>query len=108
MADNVRVIQPVEMLAGTRVADFKEEVEIAVKDSAKIILVDLRDIKFIDSSGLGALVSTLKKVEAAGKELYCCSISNEAKITLEISDMEQLFSWFKNREEFEQTVLAGT
>lgn len=44
------------------------EADLATVEAARIV-IDLRDVSFLDSSGLGTLASALKKVMEQGKEL---------------------------------------
>lgn len=47
-------------------ADFKQQLLDAVDAGPSLIALDLSDVDFIDSSGLGAIVSALKHVGEGG------------------------------------------
>jgi anti-anti-sigma factor len=76
-------------------AEFKE----CCDRSAKIILVDLQEVHFIDSAGLGALVRMHTTLKSAGRRLYLCSPTQQVQLALEISNLDQIIPTLANREE---------
>ena len=106
MATELKVIQPVGILDGTKVNQLRQDVKNIVDAGAKIILVDLEQVTFMDSSGLGALVIALKTVRTAGGRLFLCSINDQVKMLFELTSMNHVFEVFPNRAEFERTVLS--
>ena len=66
MSPTVKILQPSGILDGIRGNELRREVNEIVNIGANIVLIDLKDVKFIDSSGLGALVSVMKMVRTAG------------------------------------------
>ena len=99
------VVQPAGILDGTRVEELRGEVSQLLEKASDIVLVDLSETSFIDSSGLGALVSVLKMVRAAGQRLCICSPNAQIKMVFELSSMDQAFEIFESRAAFEQNVL---
>ena len=58
--DNVLVIQIKEdNLDASNVRAFREGMQALIKDKTKVVL-DMSSLKFVDSSGLGALISCLR------------------------------------------------
>lgn len=102
----VKVVQPVGILDGTQVEQLHQQVDAAVDAGASIILVDLQEVSFMDSSGLGALVIALKKVRAIGKKLCICSISEQLRILFELTSMDRIFEIYENQDDFQATLLA--
>jgi len=70
------------------------EVEIAAAPVARII-VDLLDVSFMDSSGLGTLASALKKMMEQGKKLMLVPNSIVRK-TLETAGLHTVFQLFES------------
>ena len=56
----------------------------------------------MDSSGLGALILSLKTVRAAQVKLIVCSVNKQIRILFELTSMDRVFDIFPNREEFEK------
>jgi len=101
-------IRPAGILDGTRVEELRGKVEKILESSASTVLIDLEETTFIDSSGLGALVSTLKSVREVNRKLYFCSPNAQIKMVFELSGMDQAFEVFESRDAFEQEMLSLT
>lgn len=98
----VKIVQPAGILDGTKAAKFRQDVSESVDKDTEVVLVDFKDVTFMDSSGLGALVLSLKAVRAAGAQLTLCSLNDQIKMLFELTSMDRVFEIFPNREEFEQ------
>lgn len=107
MKSKIAVVQPSGILDGTQAMRFRQEISKLVESNekkAEIIIVDFQNVTFMDSSGLGALVLSLKTVRAAGSQMFLCSINDQIKMLFELTNMDQVFKVFHNREELEQTI----
>jgi anti-sigma B factor antagonist len=105
MSPVVKVVQPSGILDGTKAGQFRQEISNLVESNVDIVLIDFRDVTFMDSSGLGALVLALKTVRAAGGKLFICSVNEQIKMLFELTSMDRVFEIFQTREEFDNTVV---
>lgn len=96
------IIQFSGILDGTRTQELRDRVNQGIDQGAKTILVDLKEVSFMDSSGLGALVTALKAVRAAGGKLCICSINEQVKILFELTSMDRVFEIFRDQNDFQQ------
>lgn len=106
MSSKIRVIQPVGILDGTQAIRFRQEITQFLQDGADVIVIDFKDVTFMDSSGLGALVLSLKTVRSAGAKLFLCSINDQISMLFQLTSMDRVFEIFSSREEFEQKILG--
>ncbi|MDD7804949.1 MAG: STAS domain-containing protein [Endozoicomonas sp. (ex Botrylloides leachii)] len=74
---------------------FKNFLFDQIDKGSTTILVDLTHVRFMDSSGLGALVAALKKVLGKG-ELKLAAPQPAVKDLFELTSMEKLFSIFES------------
>jgi anti-sigma B factor antagonist len=92
----------VKVLESRIVADvapqFKEGLVTYVRDGNKNIVLDLSDVTFIDSSGLGALIGSLKAVRKDG-ELVLCGARDAVVNMLKLTRMDKVFQTFSTPEE---------
>ncbi|NET35135.1 MAG: STAS domain-containing protein [Cyanothece sp. SIO1E1] len=102
MSDNIRTLEPAGVLDGKQANELRSEVIDILKEGADIILIDLKNVTFMNSSGIGALVSTLKSVRAAKSQLLLCSLSDQVKTIFQLTKMDRVFQSLANRDEFEQ------
>lgn len=105
MSPNVKVVEPTGILDGIKANHLRREVSDVVAAGAEVILIDLKDVTFMDSSGLSGLVSAMKTVRTSNGKLYLCSINEQVKMVFELTRMNRVFDTFPNREEFDKAVL---
>ena len=102
MSSVIQVVQPSGILDGTQSEQFRQEIRDSLAQDTEIVLVDFKDVTFMDSSGLGSLVLSLKSVRAAGAQLMVCSLNEQIKLLFELTSMDRVFEIFASRQEFEQ------
>jgi anti-sigma B factor antagonist len=87
-----------DSLDASNVADFKRELAPTIEDSLKIIL-DLSMVKFVDSSGLGGILSCLRQISGRGGVLVLCSMSKPVRVLFELVRMHRVFDIVNSRDE---------
>ncbi len=107
MSSVVKVIQPSGILDGASANQLRREINDVVENGVDIVLVDFQNITFMNSTGLGALVSTLRTVRSAGGELFICSLNEQVQMIFNLTKMDRVFKTFTNRDEFERKILAA-
>lgn len=72
---------------------FKEAVRTASADGDGAVLLDLTDVQFIDSSGLGAIVASMK---ALGKErtMVLAGLTENVAKVFKLTRMDSVFAVF--------------
>lgn len=106
MDTSVKVLEPSGILDGIRGNQLRREISDIVADNVKIVLIDLKDVKFIDSSGLGALVSSMQMIRNANAKLFLCSVSDQVKMLFQLTKMDRLFQSFDDQADFCRQILA--
>jgi anti-sigma B factor antagonist len=89
---------PVEELDASNAADFKRDIAPLLETQAKLV-IDLGRLRFVDSSGLGAFISCLRKLNAKGGDLKLCGMSKQVRAVFELVRMHRIFDIFGTREE---------
>jgi len=106
MSSDVKVVQPTGILDGIRGNQLRQDVNDIVAEGAKTVLIDLKDVAFMDSSGLSALVSALKTVRTSGGKLYLCAINDQVRMVFDLTRMDRVFETFANEDEFNKAILS--
>src|SRR4029077_8959735 len=60
-----------------------------VDDGNRKVLVDLGQVGYVDSSGMGALVASLKHARAAGGELRLCALQDDVRAIFEMTRLNK-------------------
>jgi anti-sigma B factor antagonist len=71
--------------------ELKQKVLDAVEGGARKVLIDFSNTGYIDSSGLGALVSLAKKLREAGGELRLAGLNEDLRTLFELTKLDTLF-----------------
>ena len=87
-----------EYLIASNVEDFRRDVSPIVESRAKVIF-DMSHLQFIDSSGIGAILSCLRRLSAAGGDLKLFGLTKPVKAVFQITRMHRIFDSFDSREE---------
>jgi anti-sigma B factor antagonist len=73
----------VEELDASNTAEFKERMSPLLAAHQKVV-IDLCRVRFIDSSGLGAMLSCLRQLSAKGGDLKLCALTKPVQAAFEL------------------------
>jgi anti-sigma B factor antagonist len=93
------------IVLGDEIAIFKQSISTLIESGRKRVLLNLRDVPYIDSSGIGELVSAFTKIRNSGGELKLLNLAPKVKTLLEIT---RLYTVFDVREDEAAAVLSFT
>jgi len=97
--NNILVITPREKrIDASSATAFKGQLVDWINSGNHRLLLDLGHVDFIDSSGLGALVSALKSLGNSG-DLLLCNVSKPVMSLFNLTRMDRIFQIYPNREE---------
>lgn len=65
----------------------------------KKIVINLKDVSYIDSSGLATLVELLKRVKSYGANLKLSNLADKVKGLFEITKLEKIFQIYDTAEQ---------
>ncbi len=87
------------------VGELKKIVEDAIVEQDYTALVlDLSEVAFIDSSGIGVLVALNSRVYSAGKRFYLLAPAQQAMKTLELVKLSDFFDYLDELEDIDLVV----
>jgi len=70
---------------------FQEACDPFLREGATAIVVDLTQLEYISSMGLGYLLNVNKKLQGAGGKLVICGLSGLVKEVFRLSGFNKLF-----------------
>jgi anti-sigma B factor antagonist len=79
-------------------ADFRTGILPHVQGQKSVVL-DLAEVTFIDSSGLGAILSVLRSLTADSGNLRLCNMTRNVRMLFELVRMHRVFDIFVTPEE---------
>lgn len=91
-------IIPVDELDAGNASEFKRDIAPVLQANTRLIL-DLSRLRFVDSSGLGAMLSCLRQLSARKGDLKLCGMSKQVRALFELVRMHRIFDIYGSREE---------
>lgn len=96
--DDLLVVTPLsDRIEVPTSSGFKGAMVDRINQGYRRILLDLVNVDFIDSSGLGAIISSLKSLGEGG-EFAVCNLSKSVENLFQLTQMHRLFNIFDSRE----------
>jgi len=92
---NTLVIRLEGRLDARAVEDIKSEFR---KISDSLVLMNFADVSFIDSSGLGLVVSTFRRVRENEGNLSLCCLSPQVRTIFELTRLHRVFDIYETEE----------
>ena len=93
------VFEPNGYITSNNVSDFQKKLNSFISNSVcKKFLVDMRQVEFIDSTGLIAIVSAFRLAQRLNKKLSVCSLSPSVRIIFELTQLDQALEIYDDRQ----------
>lgn len=88
----------VDELDASNAGEFKRDIAPVLQANTSLVL-DLSRLRFVDSSGLGAMLSCLRQLSAKKGDLKLCGMSKQVRALFELVRMHRIFDIYGTREE---------
>lgn len=96
---NILAVKPLDRrIDASSATDFKGKMLDRIQQGNKKILLNLSEVDFIDSSGLGAIVSSLKALGDDG-DLFICGVRENVMSLFRLTRMNRVFQIFASEQE---------
>jgi anti-sigma B factor antagonist len=96
----VTVLVPSGRLDVVGAPALKEAVSEAMKKNGHPkLVIDMEGVTFVDSSGLGSVVSALKQVRTSKGDLRLAAPNQQVRVVLELTTLDRVFPYFATVEE---------
>jgi anti-sigma B factor antagonist len=93
----VKVIYPIApSLDANNVDSFRKQVSPLLSDSIRVV-IDLGKIEFVDSAGIGALISCLRIAGENKAQLVLCGLNRPVKALFDLMRMHRVFEIHEDR-----------
>jgi len=79
--------------------EAKEDIRSTIIDGAMKVVINLEGVAYIDSAGLGTLVSALKTAKESGGGIWLCGLSDQVKMVVELTRLHHVFDIFDTLDE---------
>jgi anti-anti-sigma factor len=100
----VQVFQPTRILSSSTTGDLLDGITRSLEAGNRTILINLKNVLFMDSSGLAALVIVLKRIKVVDGRFALCEVNGQARMLLEQTEMTQVFEIYETADDFYRTI----
>jgi len=99
-ADNgATVVAPTGRLDVAGAPTLKDAISEAVKTGPARIVLDMEGVSFVDSTGLGSVISALKQIRNSQGELRLAAPNQQVRVVLELTTLDRVFPYYATVEE---------
>ncbi len=99
-----QVLKIQERLDSSNVENLKSHAAKLIGSGTDGLILDFSETKFIDSIGLGALVSILKQTAQNDTKVVLCSLSSQVRQIFELTRLYRLFDIFDSIEDAKEVI----
>jgi anti-sigma B factor antagonist len=92
LPEGVTVVELTGRLNMVSAESLRNTIETLVARGEARIVVDLTEVSFLDSSGLGALIAGVKATRRAGGDLRIAGPSEQVQLVLQLTNMERILA----------------
>ncbi len=96
--NNVVVLKLDGRLDASTTTRVKGKIDAVVEGKGCNLVIDMGGISFIDSSGLGILIASLRAINKAGGDIKISSLQDQVRSVLELTRLHHLFEIYDDCE----------
>ena len=78
---------------------LKDAISEVVKNGPPRVVIDMEGVSFVDSTGLGSVISALKQVRGGQGELRLAAPNQQVRVVLELTTLDRVFPYYATVEE---------
>lgn len=71
--------------------ELKDELNIAIEENPKDLIINMQNLDYIDSTGLGILIGVLKRLKQKQSEIYITNTKPNVKKIFSITALDKVF-----------------
>ena len=86
-------------IKGSEVSHFRVAIQKAIAERKLFLVANMQDVGFIDSSGVGMLITCHQDLKAAGGQLVLMKLSDDIYDLFEMTSIDRLFEIVDTEEE---------
>lgn len=86
------------MMGGPETSALHDKVKSLISDGIKKVVIDIKGVKWMNSSGLGVLMACMSSLQQADGKLKLASVTEKVKSILIITKLVEVFETFETAE----------
>lgn len=86
--NGVAIVQPIGRIDTHTALDFKKQIGTALDSGSRWLVIDFSAVTFLDSTGLGTLVTSMKRAQELGGDLRLAQVPHTVRKTIELTALQ--------------------
>jgi anti-sigma B factor antagonist len=99
VGDVAVVLLPYEKIDASCRTEFRADLEPILSEPNPKVVIDMTNVRFVDSAGIGALISCLKRATSNDGDLKLCHVAKPVRALFELVRLHRLLDILNSREE---------
>lgn len=79
---------------GPGASDFQDMIASKIDENQKKFVIDLSDVKFVNSTGIGILIRAYTTLKNASGEMKLAAVSDKVQGVLSITKLDSIFEYY--------------
>ncbi len=88
-----------KIMGGPDATSLHEKLHELIETGTRSVVIDLRDVDWMNSSGLGILIGGLSAIRKSGGDLRLASVTEKIEEVLRITKLDRVFDVYGSTEE---------
>jgi anti-anti-sigma factor len=97
--DEVIIIKPTKTLDNNNAHEMVNIITGTQEEGYKIIVLDMKDVEFLSSAGVGSILGTIETSRETGGDIVLCNVPESINHILDVLDLTEYLTIRKNKEE---------
>jgi len=85
--DTTVIVKPFKTLDNNNAHEMVDIITAVQEEGYKMIIVDMSDLEFLSSAGVGSILGTIENSREAGGDIILCSVPDSINHILEVLDL---------------------
>lgn len=108
MKGDVLLLSPAgELMGGDETKVFQDRIYKAIQEGVIHVVFDMEAVKWMNSSGLGTLMSGLTTLRGSGGDLRLANVSDRVRRPIEVTKLDKVISMFGSADEAVDSFASG-
>jgi anti-sigma B factor antagonist len=96
-----------ELMGGEETKIFQDRIHKAIQENTTSVVVDMENVKWMNSSGLGMLMAGLTTLRGSEGDLKLAHVSDRVRRPIEVTRLDQVFEIFGSVDEAVHSYVIG-
>ncbi|MFO7889638.1 MAG: STAS domain-containing protein [bacterium] len=96
-----------ELMGGEETKPLQEQIYKTIEDDQPNVVLDMKDLKWMNSSGLGIIMSFLTTLRGSDGDLRIAGASERVKRPIEVTKLDQVIKMFDTIDEAVKSYSTG-